>query len=128
MQTRACHWEPVAKLIKSDSEAMLTQLAQWDPRFRMIEIDNIEMVDESNPAGDAAQIFLLESVDSISVMQRCITQQPPGNSSPNQSASTPNLETNWMDISQQQDSNFKHPPSDDESIITYQDSDCGTGV
>jgi hypothetical protein len=41
----------VANRIKSAKETMLAQLAQWDPDFDMVETENIDLVDKSNPAG-----------------------------------------------------------------------------
>jgi hypothetical protein len=112
MKARACHWDPIAKRIKSDNESMLAQLAQGDPQFEMIEIDNIEMVDDSNPAGEAAQNNFLASIDSVSVMQRGLNAEPTEEYTQDNSATTPNLATRQAGISQQHDNYFKHPPEE----------------
>jgi hypothetical protein len=37
----------------------------------MVEIENLELVDTSNPAGEAAEQNFLASVDSIYILQEC---------------------------------------------------------
>jgi hypothetical protein len=53
----------VLNQIKSAKENMLAQLSQWDPEFGMAEIENLELVDTSNPAGEASEKNFLTSVD-----------------------------------------------------------------
>jgi hypothetical protein len=49
---------------------MLAQLAEWDPEFGMVEIENLELIDTSNPVGEAAEQNFLTSVDSMSILQK----------------------------------------------------------
>lgn len=100
---------------------MLNQLAQWDPDFGMMDIDNIEIVDDSNPRGEAAQKNFTASIESMSVLQQGLNVKPTGESGNTKSVATPHMVTRQAGISQQNDSNFKHPPPDDESVLTYQD-------
>jgi hypothetical protein len=69
LKARSCHWDPVANRIKSSKETMLAQLSQWDPEFGMLEIENLELVDKSNPAGEAAEQTFLANVDSMYILQ-----------------------------------------------------------